>query len=288
MSTIIMVLSLKMVRITALRGSAARPSRKRSVRRSVNIAKVKYQAPTARHQKGQILANARLLARHSRMLRTHKVYTDFQLDKAAMPAASGEWFVDKLTDFQNWVSVLRQDPVMLEKSHTFILRAQINFRVVLNDANFLGLNVFIVTLRKNAANIDPFTNPPIKPTEWIENSQAQGFNIRLNPSIYDVKMARYISLTNSGMLQPAIPADTAGNPYSTWKKFQVNLPLKMSVTQPALYGSGQGSWKFIGFDNLAHYHKYYIMVYAVYRMSTAAVIPPGASFDMLATCVNTA
>lgn len=254
--------------------------------RGPNVAKVRYQAPTARHQKSQILANARLLASHSRQLRAHKVFTDWQLTGGITPLVSSDWSVVRLTDFTNWDSVLRQDPVAVEKSHTFVNRCQLNMRYTLNDADFMGLNVFVVTLRRNAAGIDPFTTPPVPTRDWIEPSQNNGFNIRLNSGIYKVHYARYITLTKNALNSAPIAAQTAGDPTTTWKKGQINLPVRMSITQPALFGTGLGSWKDLIFDDLPYYHKYYLLVYPTYITSGGGTTRPAVSYDALFTCIN--
>lgn len=270
----------------ALGGTRASTGKRRNRKRTVNIAKVKYQAPTARHQKSQILANARLLTRHSKLLRQHKVYTDWH-DSGSLPhPSSSRWGVVKLTDFQNWTSVLRQDPVVTEKSHTFIIRLQLNLRYLLNEADFAGISLFIVTPRRNAVGIDPFTNPPVQNVEWIEPTNNQGFNLRLNSAIYKVHYCKYLSLTSNTLLSAAVPAQTVGNPRTTWRKAQVNLPVKMSITQPALYGTAQGSWLNFGFNDLPYYHRYYIISYMVFGGTGTST--PAISYDLLATCVNTA
>lgn len=273
-------------RSNALKGTSRRP-RGSYKRKSVSIAKVKYQAPTARHQKSQILANARLLARHSRMLRQHKVYTDWQFDSPLTPGASGGWAVQRLTDFSSWSSVLRQDPTVIQKSHTFVLRLQNNFRFTLNDADFAAFNLFIVTKRKNAAQYDPFTTAPTLNEDFIESAQMQGFNLRLNPAIYKVHYAKYVTLTKNALFQAAASSAVAGDPYSTWKKSQCTINTKMSVTQPAINTSAPGgSWLDMNFENLPYYHQYFVLSYVSW--GGTGTVGPACSMDQLATCINTA
>ncbi len=254
-------------------------------RRGPNVARVKYQAPTAYHQRSQILANARLLASHARQLRTHKVFTDWQNTGGITPLASDAWAVVKLTDFADWNSVLRQDPVVAQKSHTFVARISLNMRYNLNDADFMGLNVFVVTMRRNATSADPFATPPVITRDWIEPGQAQGFNIRLNPGVFKVHFARYITLTKNTLNVDQVATETVGNPYSTWKKGQINLPVRMSVTQPALFAAA-GAWHDLDFNDLPYYHKYYLMVYPTYTTSGTGTLRPAVSYDALATCIN--
>lgn len=277
---------VKYVRQNPLRGTGRATIKRTTRKRRVNVAKVRYQAPTARNQKTQILANARTLARHSRILRTNKIYTDYQQDGTMINTTSDSWSVQRLTDFSAWSSVMRQSEVVATKAHTFVLRLSINMRFVLNDQDFLGVSAFIVTKRKNANQFDPFSTPPSLNTEYIENSQAQGLNIRLNPAVYKVHWAKYMTLTSNGMHMAAITGDPAGNPNTTWRKCQVNLPVRMSVTQPILYGSVAGAWSNLHFENLPPYHQYFLMCY----VSFAGTGTTGHSivYDQLATCVNAA
>jgi hypothetical protein len=273
-------------RANSLRGTGA-VSRKRTTRRRAPATlKIKYQAPTARHQRSQILSNARTLAKHSRLLRQHKVFTDYQYAGDVSPAISDTWAVDKLTDFANWTAVLRQDDNVLESSHTFVIRGQLNIRAFLGDADFCYFNVFIVTKRRNANEFDPFTTPPALGSDYIENPFNQGANLRLNSAIYKVHWCAYASLTNNGLGRPVNDASTAGDPRTTYKKWQVNLPFKMSVTQPAHVGiPAKTTWKDLHFPNLPPHHQYYIMC----NMSWGGpgIDEPSLNFDQLATCINT-
>lgn len=271
-------------RSNGLRGTRPSTRRRSTRKRGVSIAKVRYQAPSARNQKSQILANAKTLAKHSRMLRTHKIYTDWQQDGGILHTTTNSWSVQRLTDFSAWQSVLRQSPVVSDKAHTFVLRLQLNMRAALNSMDYLLLNVFVVTKRKNANEFDPFDTPPALNTEYIENAQGQGMNIRLNSAVYKVHFCKYVTLTDNGFQKSAIVGDSSGNPNSTWRKWQINLPVRMSVTQPILYNS-QGSWKDMHFDNLPPYHQYFLMVFAVFGGTGS--ISHSLIYDQLATCVNT-
>lgn len=269
------------VRSSSLKKYTARGA-KRS-RRVSTATKVRYQAPTARNQKSQILANARLASRNAAMLRTHKIYTDWQLSGSFL-LTSFSWSVVKLCEFTDWTSVMRQDPVVAEKSHTFVKRMQLNMRYTLNEGDFLGLNVFVVTMRKNATNIDPFSIAPVFNRDWIEPSGAQGFNIRLNSAIYKVHYARYLTLTANTLGLSPITGDTVGDPNTTWAKGQINLPMNMSVTQPALFGTDNGSWKNLGQEDLPYYHKYYLMIYPTF--AGTGTVRPAITYDCLSVCIN--
>ncbi len=164
-------------RTTGLRGTTGV---RRSIRKKRSTAtKVRYQRPTARNQQSQIASNAMDISRNRRAINRHKVYTDYQYTDLVPLSAPG-WGVVELTNFSNWNPVLRRSEDVLAASHTFIKRMQINIRASLNDAEWAAFNVFVVTLRRDAAGKDPFTTAPVITEEWIEPSQLQGFNIRLN------------------------------------------------------------------------------------------------------------
>lgn len=196
---------------------------------------------------------------------------------------SDTWSAVKLTEFSDWVPVMRQDPVVLQQSQTFVKRMQLNMRYALNDADFVGINMFVVTLRKNAAGFDPFVTAPVLNRDWIENAEAQGFNVRLNSAIYKVHFARYITLTANNLLSPPESGQNVGNPYTTWKKGQINIPMNLTVRQPALFGAGTGSWSNLSQEDLPYYAKYYLMMYATFGGGGTR---PAVTYDGLAVCIN--
>lgn len=257
---------------------------RRPTRRRNSLLKVRYQPPTARNQRKQIMANTRQISRNTSRLRAHKVYTDWQLSDSIF-LTNAQWHTVQLTDFSTWDSVLRQDPLVDTKSHTFIKRMQLNMRYALNEADFCGFSVFVVTLRKNAASYDPFAAQPVLGRDWIEPAGAQGFNLRLNPAIFHVHYARYLTLTNNGFPLAPVATAQAGNPNTTWSKGQINIPLNLSVTQPALFAAG-GSWKDLSFDDLPFYAKYYLMLYPIF--TGTGTTRPAVSYDALSTCINAA
>ncbi len=261
-----------------LKGTGAFVKKRRTKKFSPNFSRIKYQPPTARNQKRQILSNANLLAKLSRQVRTHKVYTDWHFSRSL---DTGQWAVVELTDFSTWNAVLRQDLNVQTSSHTFIKRAQLNFRYALMGGDYAGYNLFIVTPRKQAGDRDPFLTPPLQGQEWIENSEIQGFNIRLNSAIWKVHYARYITLT-ANAFSSAPAANPVGNPYSTWKKDQVDLPLNIKVAKPTFQGE-TGTWKDVRFDQLPYYQKYYVMLYSAISGEGTR---PTCVFDAQIVCIN--
>lgn len=275
-------------RTNSLKGSRYRG--RSSKRKSNATAKIRYKPPTARNQRSQILRNARLASSALRLARRHKVYTDWQYSDGSVVDQTGAWQVFQLTDFFQWNSVLRHDTaVATTASHTWIRNLQLNMRYSLAGAMSSVVSVFIVTPQRNYAQRDPFANAPIAPSEFIEPQVLNlHYNVRLNPAIFKVHHAKYFTLTQSGLDQiPGADVFPDGNPFTTYRKWQVNIPVKMSVTLPAFTAGGLTYWKEVTNAMLPYYHRYYIMIYS----NTVQGVTPGAdapmfTFDQLATCIN--
>jgi len=232
------------------------------------------------------MSNARLLARHSAMLRRHKVYTDWQFTGTLNLDTSLQWYGSKLTDFSTWEPVLRQDPLAGRSTRTFVQRMVINMRVSLKDAVDTGLSIFIVTPRKDFASRDFSSILPQLTTEYIyPNPGNLGYNVRLNSNVVKVHHAKYITLTANG-LNDSGPPDNAGNPFTTYRKWQVTIPFRSNVQFPAQYTAGE-NWRNVTWEMLPYYQKFYVLIFNATTLSTT----PGAdgpffTFDQLATCIN--
>lgn len=250
-----------------------------------SLAKVRYQRPTARNQRAQIYRNSKIVNRLARNQLYHRVWSDYQYT-GALPDTPFQWGVQRLMDFGLWTSVLRADAAVGRKAHTFVKRAQINFRFNLNDAAFMGVNLFIVTPRKFATGVDPWSNPPILGQDYIEPSQSQGFNLRLNSGLYKVHYARYMSLTKNSLGDQSVATSNAGNPNTTWSKAQVNLKLNLSVTNPVARTGGADTWLEVNFDDLPYYSKFYLLSYPTWQYNPGGVVAPFIGFDALYTCIN--
>lgn len=263
-------------------GAKRRPYKRRL---KPNMSKIRYQPPTARNQRGQIMANARLLARHARMIRNHRVWTDWQYAQESI-LENDTWAGFRLTDFPSWNAVLRQDKNTNQSTHTYVQRLVINFRASLYAASSMGLSLFIVTPRKTFASRDAVATPPVAVEEWITNGNAPGFNLRLNSNVFKVHHAKYITLTANALDVPgAAPTTMAGNPFTTYRKWQVTLPVKMKVTVPLQPSEGASSWKDTTFQMLPYYQKYQLLLYPHISQGSGQDAPYIA-FDQLATCIN--
>lgn len=275
-------------RYNALRGSRSVHKRKRkSYTRGILT-----RAPTAKRQRKQIYRNATQIRKLARYNNRHKVWTDYQYSNSIEPPAQVGTSLEGWSDFVAltnpvpWRPVLRMDNDVLESTRTFVRNCQLNMRYRLNSASDMSLSVFIVTPRKDAVNIDP--NALVPGPHYIDNQVFDGLNVRLNPSIFKVHYSRYMTLTATTLGQLPTPAENVGNPNTTWRKGQVNLPLRMSIRQPTIIGPAN-SWKLKEFATMPFYHKYYLLVYwsSTCPVPGAGVELPQISFDALYTCINT-
>lgn len=269
-------------RANSLKGTGRKTGRSR--RRTSQISKVKYQRPTAANQKRQLLRNTRLLNKVAKIQADRRVYTDWQYGGTLNPTVSDAWKVTPLTDFALWEPVLRQDEVSESSSSTYIRNMQLNLRFTLNEKDYAYISCFVVTMRRNSSGINPFTTPPAPIKHYITGTGVVGSNIRLNPAIYKVHWCKYMTLTKNSLLHASIAEDTVGNPNTTWRKVQVNLPLKMKVTNPSLFITSEGAWTHIPYTNLPYYQRYFLMSYIHYSGSGDGV--PVVGYDALSTAIN--
>ena len=268
---------------SALRGTTKKPGFRRR-RRTTMVSKVRYQAPTARHQRRQILTNARMVSKLYRSQLRHRVWSDWQYTGGQSSINSGEWVTIRLTDFTLWENVLRADAAVSRKAHTFINRMQLNLRFNMQDSYFVGFNVFVVSPRKFATNVDPFVTQPILFQDYIQPSQDEGFNVRLNSGLYKVHFSRYFTLTKNYLGAP--PAnENVGDPDTTWRKMQANIPMRLSVTNPVARTGNADTWLEVPFNDLPYYGKYYLMILPSW-LGPQGGSPPFISWDALYTTIN--
>lgn len=279
-----------------VRRSALKDYTKRKVRRRSNIAtRAKYQRPTAQNQKRQIVSLARRVSLNTKAIRSQRVYTDYQFaDNLAETTGivtdlqGGHWQGYALTDFTQWKPVLRQDTNAQESSKTFCMRMQMNCRVDIGDVLQIAyINLFVVSLRRDATDVVILTPPPIGAIsqltlndDFVEGSSNQGVNVRLNPARFKVHACKYITLLPNTPTTPITAGFSVGNPYSTWRKWQWNVPLKFNVRTSA----STRPWLKLNFDDMAHYQKFYLLAYSTNLGGTNG---PTFACDILNTCINT-
>lgn len=254
------------------------------------VTRAKLARPTARNQKKQIVSLAKTVARNSKYLRQQRVYTDYQWGQPTARGIQGAlndqlWYGWGLTNVSQWQPCLRQDTNTAQSSRTYALRMQLNMRVNLGDVTQLCyMNIFIVSLRSDATDALTLTdnvggmNQLITDIDFIQNDTNEGANLRLNSGKFKVHACKYITLVPNTAQAPVPANASAGNPYSTWRKWQWNIPLKFSIRMPA-----NRPWGNVLFEDMPHYEKLYLLAYS---SQFPADTQPNLFGDALITCIN--
>ena len=114
-----------------------------------------------------------------------------------------------------------------------------------------------------------------------------GFNCRLNSARFKVHAAKYITLSVPSVGSTGSGPTVAGNPFTTYRKWQWNIDLKFPITTANPTGGipASNSWRTKSIDELPFYNRYYLLIY-VSHDGTAPVGQPVVSWDALFTCVN--
>jgi len=257
--------------ITRYNGLRKAGRTRRTKRRASVATKAKYQAPTARNQRSQILGNARMI----RMIKDQlpkPIFCDWIRRESVVGDPSTDtnpvtFITDgrTLVNFSDWIPVMRQSSIVAAKSSTRIYRLSLSIRYTLQASYWAQVSLFVVTLRKDFTNRDPTgLNPLLVNEDYIANQLGVGANpqgsqnIELNSSVFKVVYRRHISMAKGPYGdQPNEVANSAwtSNTQTTFKKGQVNLKLKMNVRNPR---SGE-PWRDMVQDQLPYYHKYYLI-----------------------------
>lgn len=259
-------------------------------KRAATTTLAKYQKPTARNQRTQIMRNARDIKRLYASVLTNRVFCDWQYVgqvNATFDAAgyTTTWGCFPLTRFASWNSVLRKDANVLESSTTFVRNMNINMRYALKRSSYAQFNVWIVTNRKYAASRDWPSEisggaDPIQGTDYIEGPEA--FALRLNSNLFKVHFASYKTLTETTLFEEApSPPLTAGNPSTTWSKGTANIKCNMKVRNP----TSTDPWTEHSYMQQPYYKRYFLLV-AVVALTPSDGFNAQFDFDMLATTIN--
>lgn len=266
-------------------------------RRRVTLAtRVRRRRPTAENQKKQILALTKKVYRNSRLIKAGKVFTDYQWGDPegafrgyTQALGTGTWYSIGLTDFNYWQPCMRQDANVQDSQRTYCAKMQINCRLDMNDVDTNSfINIFLVTPRRDSTLLISQTPPPVgamtqltQNEDFIENTNNQGVNVRLNTGKFHVHACKYITLTPNTLNDPLPASGVAGNAFSTWRKWQWNVPLKFTVSSPI-----NKPWNKILFNDLPYYRKFYLLAYSVSTNSTTPFRGPKLDVDILSTCIN--
>lgn len=256
-------------------------------RRTSNVTRIKYGKTSAGAQKRQIMSNAVAIARVKKML-PPPVYSDWQLrgEMRSVPDTTGfslSYSTVPLMDPNSWQNVLRQDPNVANAVTTKLLRMSINFRYVLRQSQRAQMSLFIVTLRKDAVNKN--IGGLIDGEDYVRGFE--GYQVRLNPSVFKVHYARDVSLSANGWdTQPfsAGGLTLTSNSYFTFKKGQVNLKCNHQIREP----TGIQPWKDMTIDNFGYYQKYWLLCffYQFAPLVTDVSAVASVEYDALMTTYN--
>jgi len=219
-------------------------------RRTDNVTKTKYQAPTAKNQKRQIMSNALAIQTVKRLI-PPPIYTDWQIKGEHVSAVDQTGFftgyrTTKLLEPADWGRCLRQDVDVENSSGTRILRMKLNLRLENRAADRSTMHCFVVSLRENAANRGPdFPGWLSEPADYIRSFQDQ--DVTLNSAVFKVHAHKCASLTQNGWgiapyasVAPGGGSETlSGNPQTTWKEHEINMDINLDIKQP----NGLGPWK---------------------------------------------
>lgn len=275
-------------------GKFARSNRRK---RTSVVTRAKYQKPTAANQKKQILGNA-LAIRALRRIMPSPIYTDWQYSNVLRPVIDDAGLVESIHQAQLmspadgnvnpfWLPVMRQDVNVNESSATRVLRMQLNLRYRLGIANWAQYSTFVVSIRKDAA--DRIINEAnlVKGQDYISNL-GDDFNVRLNPAVFKVHYARYVTLTlNAFVERPAVVGGVAlaANPQTTYAKGQVNMKLGINLKQPT-----QGlSWTAMNQSQLGPSQRYFLLTFINQQADIVGgpnIDVARVNFDALYTCYN--
>lgn len=259
-------------------------------RRVSNVTKIRYGSTAARSQKRQIMSNALAIRKVKSML-PPPVWADWQYSGImGSQVISGDDAFQlnirsvPLANFRSWTNVLRQDPNVATAVATKLLRMSINLRYSLQGSSRAQMSLFIVTLRKNAASKD-LNNLSLN-EDFVRGPT--DYQVRLNPSVFKVLYARDVSLTtNKWDSAPFFSGGDvlAGNPYTTFKKGQINIKLNSYVREP----TGLQPWSEMQIFQLPYYQKVNMLCF-FYQQGSGLEPGQGArvEWDMLATTYNSA
>ncbi|CAK0905797.1 unnamed protein product [Prorocentrum cordatum] len=201
------------------------------------------------------------------------------------PLATGTWYAWPLTDVGHWLPVLRQADSVNTASKTYAMRMQLNCRLDAgNVTQRTFLNAFLVSPRKDHTGVIK----PIGPNgaipqltaidDDIDNDLFPGASVRLNSAKFKVHAVKYATLTPNSLTAPVANLRDVSYPFATYRKWQWNVPIKLSVRQV-----DGNSWRTAQFDQFAYYQKYFLLVYST---SLANDTEPNIHVDALTTCIN--
>lgn len=260
-------------------------------RRSSTLTKAKFKPRTTAANRSLIKSNAYAI-RAVRNLMPPPVWTDYQYCRSYGPFFGSDptdytsILCDKLTQPTNWLPCLRRDTNALQSTTTLVKRMQINLRYDLGESNWVQMTTFVVSLRRDAANRDPFdTASLVLGDDYIYSTQQQQ-NVRLNPAVFKCHYVRNCSLCSATWrgekTELASGVVVTSNSETTFAKGQVNMKLNFKLRQPTT----PQNWKQMTIDQLSPHQRLYILTFFVGSTNEVDDISPSVTYDCLYTCYN--
>lgn len=260
------------------------------------VTKAKYARKSAAVNRSLIKNNAYAIKKLYKLI-PKPLYTDYQYTTGLAPFfgdVSTPYFTIRSAELMNpflWNPVLRQDVNVLESSSTLVKRMSMNMRYTLGASDWCQITVFVVSVRKDAADRIIGAAGLVENEDYIFSGASQQLNPRLNPAVMKVHYTRDISLAASAWLEDKTLLTNPGgqgtetnfsNAQTTFAKGQVNMKLNFHLKQP---NSGN-VWKNMDQNQLSPYQRLSLLVF--FRGKTAEVDdnPPRVDFDALYTCYN--
>lgn len=270
------------------RGTARRRKRRTSV-----VTKAKYKPRTARQNRNLIMSNAKAITMLRRM-QGPPVYTDYQYNNEFISdfnATDTQVFSDTLASPRIWRECLRTDENILDASTTYWRNMTLNIRVNLGLANYAQWSVFVVTPRRDNNSFS------FEPASFLEGRQyvvgPEGFNPILNSSQFKVWAVRHVSLTQNAWKQPVAqigPQDQlfAGNPMSTYRKFQFSIRVNAKLRNPQVSGQNN-QWKDMIDIEMPYFRRFHIIAFCQSRFTlnpSSGAPTCSCNWHQLNTCIN--
>lgn len=262
-------------------------ARTRTRRKASIVRRNARRRPTRRGNRKGILANSRVIRRLDKIQKSHMVYTDYTIN--GFHAASYiQWHCAALVNPDQFTAVLRQNNDVTREGSTYLRYMTLNLYTWLTNSQAATTwNIYLVRMRKTFGNYnleDVINNIPPQPAPpapyWGSgdawHSGVEFGKVTLNTGM--VKVMKHWYYTQSCNRIDTTQANIAGNPASTYRRIQVNIPLKFKISSQYLQ-----SWTSL--DNTSI--PYYQQVYLVFRPeSRDQTVLNSLQWDAVVSAVN--
>lgn len=192
--------------------------------------------------------------RNAKMLNAGKIYTDW-FQNASSPGVDTVWNAVPLMEFRYWNEGNRKDEAVPGLQSVFLRNMvfEWTFQSYLKT-RACEIDMFLVTLRPNASTWVPQAEPTgsLRPDDF----QDMGFNNapQLNSGIFKVHYHRHMRLFPVNF-QAQNVLEYSGNPFTTYRRGQVNLKLAYKARSP----DGNLAWKELAQETLPARQRMYVL-----------------------------